>query len=325
MDSENCRICGLGFLENTKPHYEVIIPLFKSEKHLKQLSSYLTNLKEQIPGGVLITFVIDGRDEDFIEVVKFSKLNMISCKVIKLSKNFGVGPALHAALAQSDACISTAFGSDLQEPVDLFKKFFNLIIAGECEIALGHRILRQDPFFTRLPAAIYWWINRKWIHSESPKGGLDVFAMSSIARQKFSLLRELNTNFTSQLLWIGFTTKWVDFVRTRRIEGKSTWTLKRKIKLFADSIYGFSTKPMSFLFWLGTVSLSIFSLISLFTLVGKISGAIQIPGYTMIILVILWGQSVLLFSLGVMGGYIVRTFENSTNRPHYVIEKVIKL
>lgn len=325
MDTEVCRICGLEFLENTKPHYEVIIPLFKSESHLAHLNSYLNNLKDHIPGGVLVTFVVDGRDQDFTEVLKYSKHNNLTCKVIKLSRNFGVGPALHAALTQSDACISTAFGSDLQEPVELFKKFFDLIIAGECEIALGHRILRKDPFLTRLPAAIYWWVNRKWIHPESPKGGLDVFAMSSIARQKFTLLKELNTNFTSQLLWIGFTLKWVDFVRTRRIDGKSTWTLKRKMKLFADSIYGYSTKPMSFLFWLGCVSLSIFSLISLFTLIGKVSGAIQIPGYTMIILIILWGQSVLLFSLGVMGGYIVRTFENSTNRPHYVIEKVIKL
>jgi hypothetical protein len=207
----------------------------------------------------------------------------------------------------------------------LFDKFFRAISTGECEIALGHRILRKDPLSTRLPASIYWWINRKWIHPESPKGGLDVFAMSSIARKEFCLLKELNTNFTSQLLWIGFTTKWVDFVRIQRIEGKSTWTWKRKIKLFADSIYGYSTKPMSFLFWLGAGSLSVFSLISFLTLVGKISGAIQIPGYTMIILVILWGQSVLLFFLGIIGGYIVRTFENSTSRPNYVIERTIYL
>jgi glycosyltransferase involved in cell wall biosynthesis len=325
MSSGDCRFCGVGVTKVSKPHYEVIIPLFKSENHLERLHSYLIDLNSRIPGGILITFVVDGRHQDFDAILSFSKKNLFSCKIIKLSKNFGVGPALHAALAQSDACISTAFGSDLQEPVELFDKFFRAISTGECEIALGHRILRKDPLSTRLPASIYWWINRKWIHPESPKGGLDVFAMSSIARKEFCLLKELNTNFTSQLLWIGFTTKWVDFVRIQRIEGKSTWTWKRKIKLFADSIYGYSTKPMSFLFWLGAGSLSVFSLISFLTLVGKISGAIQIPGYTMIILVILWGQSVLLFFLGIIGGYIVRTFENSTSRPNYVIERTIYL
>jgi glycosyltransferase involved in cell wall biosynthesis len=325
MSSGDCRLCGDGLTKVSKPHYEVIIPLFKSENHLERLYSYLIDLNNRIPGGILITFVVDGRQQDFDAVLSFSKKSIFSCKIIKLSKNFGVGPALHAALAQSDACISTAFGSDLQEPIELFDKFFHAVITGECEIALGHRILRKDPLSTRLPASIYWWINRKWIHPESPKGGLDVFAISSIARKEFCLLKELNTNFTSQLLWIGFTTKWVDFVRIQRIEGKSTWTWKRKIKLFADSVYGYSTKPMSFLFWLGAGSLSVFSLISLLTLVGKISGAVQIPGYTMIILVILWGQSVLLFFLGIIGGYIVRTFENSTSRPNYVIERTIYL
>jgi glycosyltransferase involved in cell wall biosynthesis len=325
MNTGTCRICHLGLSNGAKSHYEVIVPLFKSENHFARLHSYLIDLGNRIPGGISVIFVVDGRYQDFDAVLQFSKQNLFSCKIIKLSKNFGVGPALHAALGQSDACVSTALGSDLQEPVELFEEFFHAIATGEFEIALGHRVLRKDPLAVRLPASIYWWINRKWIHPESPKGGLDVFAMSSVARKEFCLLRELNTNFTSQLLWIGFNAKWIDFVRTQRIDGKSTWTWKRKMKLFADSVYGYSAKPMSFLFWLGAVSFTVFSFISLMTLVGKISGAIQIPGYTMIILVILWGQSVLLFFLGIIGGYIVRTFENSTNRPNYVIERIIDL
>jgi hypothetical protein len=241
-----------------------------------------------------------------------------------LSRNFGVGPALHSALAESNYCITTAFGSDLQEPIDLFVDFYNVLASGEYELALGYRTKRSDPLLSKYFANFYWWINRKFIHPNSPRSGFDVFAMNRNVRFSFTKLSELNTNFTSQLLWIGFNPKWIGFERASRKVGKSTWSHRRKFKLFADSLYGYSAKPITLIAGLGFLSSLIFFVVGILTLLGKLTNQIEVPGYVMTVLLICLGQSVLLMSIGIIGGYVSRSFENSTGRPHYVVSKVIE-
>lgn len=316
-----CSICNLTFDKSSGPHFEVIIPLFHSENHMTQVSDYVNNLNNSIPGGIALTFVADGRKEDYEKALELQCALNLKTKTMKLSRNFGVGPALHAALADSQYCMSTAFGSDLQEPIELFVNFFNVLSSGDSDLALGYRTQRNDPYVSKKFAQFYWWVNRKFIYPSSPPNGFDVFAMSRNVRAEFSKLRELNTNFTSQLLWIGFDPVWIGFVRSPREIGSSTWSNRKKFKLFADSLYGYTFKPISFITNLGLFSSLSFLSIAFLTLLGKLTNRIEVPGYVMTILLICIGQSILLLSIGILGGYVSRTFENGTRRPNYIISK----
>jgi hypothetical protein len=319
-----CRVCESLEGDKPKTHFEVIVPLYFSENHLDALAMYMHSLSERISGGIACTFVVDGRRSDFDAIQEVISRFPSPSKVILLSKNFGVGPAIHSALADSEYCITTAFGSDLQEPIDLFVDFYNVLAAGESELALGYRTKRSDPLLSKYFANFYWWINRKFIHPNSPRSGFDVFAMNRNVRLSFAKLSELNTNFTSQLLWIGFDPKWIGFERTSRKVGKSTWSHRRKFKLFADSLYGYSAKPITLITGLGFLSSLTFFGIGILTLLGKLTNQIEVPGYVMTVLLICLGQSVLLLSLGIIGGYVSRSFENSTGRPHYVVSRIIE-
>jgi hypothetical protein len=318
---KKCSICNLTFDETNGPHFEAIIPLFHSEEHMEQVREYVTHLNSSIPGGIALTFVADGRVQDYEKALELQGALKLKTKAIKLSRNFGVGPALHAALADSQYCMSTAFGSDLQEPVEVFVDFFKVLSSGNSDLVLGYRTQRKDPYISKKLAQFYWWVNRKFIYPSSPPNGFDVFAMSKTVRTEFSRLRELNTNFTSQLLWIGFDPTWIGFVRSPREIGRSTWSHRRKFKLFADSLYGYTSKPISLITNLGLFSSLSFLFIAFLTLLGKLTNQINVPGYVMTILLISIGQSILLFSIGVIGGYVSRTFENGTERPHYIISK----
>ena len=319
MNIEACSICGKSLLRGY-PHFELIIPLYFSENHLDAVLIYVNSLNNDIPGGIALTFVADGRHDDYEAALTIIQNAPFPYRVLKLSRNFGVGPAIHAALSESRYCISTAFGSDLQEPIDLFRNFFKVLASGESQLALGYRTKRDDPFLSKSFARFYWWINRKFINTNSPSGGFDVFAMSSNVRSHFVKLSELNTNFTSQLLWIGFDPKWIGFERKSRQQGKSTWSHRRKFKLFADSLYGYTSKPITWITLIGFFASIAFLLIGVITLIGKVLDLISVPGYVMTVLLISVGQSLVLFSIGLIGGYIVRTFENSTDRPHFIIE-----
>jgi hypothetical protein len=320
--SQDCAICGRELA--SRPHLSIVVPMFKSEDHIPGLLAYIGRLNKAVPGGVSVTFVIDGSPErerfllpDLIRRLDFP------AQVIRLSRNFGVGPALHAALDRCGGCATVVFGSDLQEPEELFVDFSRRILLDGVDVTLGQRASRDDPFTMKLFAGFYWWVNRKFLANDTPKGGFDVFGLSRRAREALVSLPELNTNITSQLQWIGFDREYVPFHRRARQSGKSTWSMKRKIKLFADSIYGFTGAPIALITVFGVLSATLFGILSVLTLAGALTGLIEVPGYATLLLVSAFGHSVTVLICGVLGGYVYRTFENSKDRPRYLIAEVV--
>ena len=321
MKSVICGVCGGSLSSDARPHFEIIVPLYFSEMHLTNLSIFLIELSRKIPGGVAVTFVADGRIDDYHAAVEGLSNFPAPSKVMLLSRNFGAGPALHAALTESEYCFSSALASDLQEPVELFTAFFDALAYDDFQLALGFRLKRSDPKSTQYFSRAYWWINKKFIHPNGNLAGSDVFAMTRRVREALVAMPELNTNFNSQLLWLGFHPKWIGYDRKPREIGRSTYSIRRKLKLFADSLYGFSSKPITFITYSGLLLSSAFFLVALIALWGKISNRISVPGYTTTIIIVALGQSLLLLSIGIVGGYVVRSFENSTGRPKYIVAK----
>lgn len=303
----------------------IVVPIFKSEDHIPKLFEYIQVISESV-GEVEIVFVIDGTpDESEQKIVFEAKRYPFKVKIVRLSRNFGVGPALHAALSNVTTSSLVIIGSDLQEPVGLYIDFFKRLEAGDCDVLLGERLSRDDPFSMRFFSAMYWWINRKFINSETPKGGFDGVGLSAKASKTLIDLPELNTSFTSQLQWIGYKQIFVPFHRMRRQSGKSSWTYKRKVKLFADSVYGFTGAPIALLTIFGIVTTMLMLLVLAITLFASVMGWMDVPGYATIVILSALGHSVTIMGLGIIGGYIHRSFENTKGRPRFVIEKVYEV
>jgi len=319
----NCGVCGRSLTEG--PHVAVVVPIYKSEHHLPGLIDYIVKLDNTIPGGVMTTFVIDGSPENerFLLPAMLTDISF-PLQIIRLSKNFGVGPALHAALTNSTGCAAVVFGADLQEPAELFVSFAQKILTEDVDVTLGQRMSRDDPFLMKLFANFYWWVNRKFLDNDTPRGGFDVFGLSRRAREALVALPELNTNITSQLQWIGFDREYVPFHRVARQSGKSSWTNKKKLKLFADSIFGFSGAPITLIFMIGLVSVVGFGFLAVVTSIASLLGWISVPGYATLVLVGVIGHSATLLACGIIGGYVVRSFENSKGRPRYIIAEIIR-
>ena len=303
----------------------VVVPIYKSQDHIPKLFEYIQQIGDAV-GEVEIVFVIDGTPDNseqsiFLEAKKYA----FKIKVVRLSRNFGVGPALHAALNHVETSSLVIIGADLQEPVEMYIDFFRRLESGEADVFLGERLSRDDPFSMRFFSAIFWWVNRKFINSDTPKGGFDGVGLSIKASKTLVELPELNTSFTSQLQWIGYKQVFVPFHRVRRQSGKSSWTFRRKVKLFADSVYGFTGAPIAILTILGVVSTVLMVVVFFTTLFASLMGWMVVPGYATIVILSTLGQSVTIMGLGILGGYIHRSFENTKGRPRFVIEKVYEI
>ena len=299
---------------------DFIVPLYKSTEHIRDLFERVNKMSIDFDEKVNLILVMDGPDENTEKEIGIQKIALkVPLSVLVLSRNFGVGPALLAGLSESDSCISMCFGSDLQEPASVFKTFLEMLTRNEADIALGNRMSREDPFLSKLGATVYWWIYRRFINPAVPKGGFDIFAMHRHARDTIIELRELNTSITSQIGWIGFRQKYVPFHREARASGKSSWTMIRKVKLFTDSIFGFTFIPITVITTIGFLSTAFFVIITALTLIGSIIGLVNVEGYTTLVILVGLGNSVVILSLGVVGSYISRAFDNSKQRPNFVV------
>lgn len=301
-----CPVCELKF--DSGPHVGILVPMFRSWSHIEPLLDYVNKLDQEITGGVTLTVVIDGCDQSEESVRQAIHNVDTMVRLVVLSRNFGVGPALRAGMSVQQECFTIAFGSDLQEPRGLFVNFVEELRQGTVDFVLGQRSSRDDPVLSVLFAKIYWTINRLFIFKDSPRGGFDVYGCNPTARSALVNLEEHNTNITSQVLWLGFRHKFISFTRINRVVGKSTWSFRKKLGLFFDSIYSFSPRLLNRVTLLGSLSSLVFLCV-----------AQQIDFSSTFKIVVLGGlgSSYLL----VLNGFVARIYEQSKNRPTFVIRE----
>ena len=192
------------------------------------------------------------------------------------------------------------------------------------KVVLATRADREEPLTQKMFSNLYAFLMRKLALHNMPKGGFDSFL---IDRQVINLLvnmQEKNTSLMSQILWAGFETTTVPYIRKKREIGKSRWTLSKKIKLVYDSLLSFSYFPVKLITTTGFLT-SLLSLVLLIAIVyKKITGKIDVEGYTSLVMIMLMGFGVIMLSIGIIGEYLWRTYDAARKRPPYIIEKVEK-
>jgi polyisoprenyl-phosphate glycosyltransferase len=301
-----CPVCSLNVESGS--HVGLLVPMFRSWNHVELLFDFVNKLDQEIRGGVNLTIVIDGCDLSEAKVREAIDKIDTSVRLVVLSRNFGVGPALRAGMSEQQECFTIAFGSDLQEPGALFVNFAEELLEGSIDFVLGQRSSRDDPYLSVIFAKIYWTINRLFIFKDSPRGGFDVYGCNRTARKALVNLEEQNTNITSQILWLGFRRKFVSFTRTSRTEGKSTWSFRKKLGLFFDSIYSFSHHFFT--------RVTLFISLSTITFLC-ISEQMNFSNNFKIIVLGGLASSYLL----VLSGFVIRIYEQSQNRPTFIIRE----
>ena len=182
-------------------------------------------------------------------------------------------------------------------------------------MAVGTRAGRDDPRTTMLLSRAFWSLYRRWVHREIPAGGVDIFGCSRQVANELIRLDESHSSLVGLLYWLGFRRTEVPYSRLPRTEGRSGWSLRRRLRYFLDSVYSFTDVPVTVLTLVGAVGGVLTVLASVTVLIGRLTGAIDQAGYTPLMLVMLFSTFTVLFGLGVVGSYVWRTYENSKGRP----------
>lgn len=177
---------------------------------------------------------------------------------------------------------------------------------------------RSDPLLSRLASGLFWWTYHKFINREVPTGGLDVFGCTSQVRAVLTRLSESNSNLVALLLWLGFRRKFVPYERRPRLEGKSAWTVTKKLRYAFNSIFNFTDLPIRLLMILGAVGTVASLGVSLVVLITWLLKDIPVAGYTPIILAICFFGGLTLLGMGIVGEYLWLSLQNTRRRPNFI-------
>jgi polyisoprenyl-phosphate glycosyltransferase len=300
--------------------YSVIIPVYKNEGSISRLLQTLEEINTNLENQLEAVFVVDGSPDQSYALLK-EALDKLSfpAQLLAHSRNFGSFPAIRSGLMVARGDFFGVMAADLQEPPELLVDFFKNLAADKCDVAIGTRIGRNDPFLSRLASGLFWGIYRRLVMPEMPEGGVDVFGCNRIFREQLLKLEESRSSLIALIFWLGFRRKIVGYERQVREEGKSAWTFRKKMDYMMDSIFAFTDYPIRLLMRVGSIGSVLLILLGIVVLIAKLSGTIDVPGYAATMLVISFLGAVNLFGLGLVGTYAWRAYENSKQRPLSVI------
>ena len=298
----------------------IVIPVYYNEDNLIPLYEDLkAKFISKIDYDYEIVMVNDGSKDKSYEVMKTLAERDSNVKIISLSRNFGSHAACLCGLSHSSGDCAIIKAADLQEPTEILLEMIESWKAGN-NVVLACREGREESKAQTGFANLYYWLVRKTSLPTMPEQGFDVYLLDKKVINVLDQLDEKNSAITGQILWSGFKTGTVYYTRKAREIGTSKWTLKKKIRLVADTLFSFSTVPIRLLEIVGFLSVLIGFVWAIVVIVSKLAGNIPVSGFTTLLLFNIISFGIVMMSMGILGEYLWRTFDASRNRPPYIIE-----
>jgi glycosyltransferase involved in cell wall biosynthesis len=298
----------------------LVIPVYRNEGSLPALLAELQALQPQLTDGLEVVFVVDGSPDRSLAILREQLPHTpLRSRLLALSRNFGSFNAILAGLEASSGDRFAVLAADLQEPPSLMLRFDELLRNDKADIVFGVRATRSDPWLSELAARAFWLIYRRLVVPEMPRGGVDVFGCSRKVRDLIVRFSEVNTNLIALLFWVGFRREYVVYERLPRTHGKSAWTFGKKLQYSLDSIFNFTDLPIRLLLVSGALGSLLAVLAGSIVLTARLLGQVPVPGYTPVVLSILFFGGLITFGLGIIGQYLWLSLKNARGRPNYIV------
>ena len=300
----------------------VVLPAYNEEQMIKKTAQVVGDLleKEQIP--YELVFVNDGSKDHTWEKILELKEERAHIKGVCFSRNFGKEGAVFAGIAQAEGDCIAVMDCDLQHPPETLIKMYRLWEDGY-QVIEGVKASRgRESFIHKMFAKTFYSIISDAIGIDMSRAS-DFKLMDRQAAEEFLKLPERNVFFRALSSWVGFKTTYVEFDVQEREAGESKWSFKSLVRYAVNNITSFSAAPMQIVTFFGVVFFVFAVLLGIQSLYMDFSGH-AVAGFTTVILLLLLVGSILMFSLGVIGYYIAKIYDEVKMRPRYIISEVIK-
>ena len=300
----------------------VVIPAFNESEMLLKSAEVINRVLKQNNILCELVYVDDGSSDDTWNKIEEAAKRHPNVRGVKFSRNFGKEAAIMAGLTEAGGDCCAVIDCDLQHPPEKLVEMYRLWEQGY-EVIEGVKSDRgNEGALHRLFAKFFYFLVSK-------ATGFDMQNMSDfklLDRKVVDSILELHEKkafFRATSSWVGFKTAKVEFEVQEREAGVSKWSTANLTKYAIRNITSFSAAPMQIVTVFGFVILAVSVVFSIISIIQKISG-VAVEGFTTVILLVAFSSSIIMISIGIVGYYISRIFDEVKNRPTYIVSEICK-
>lgn len=297
----------------------IIIPAYNEKTNIERA---VKTISEILEGGNIpfeLVFVSDGSTDGTYEEICRLREQDIRVRGLEFSRNFGKEAAIFAGLelAKGDACV--VMDCDLQHPPQAIPEMYKLWKEG-FEVVEGIKKSRgKESIFHGMFAGMFYGIMSKMMKMDM-RSSSDFKLLDRKVVNVLLGLEERNTFFRALSFWAGFRSAKVEYEVQERVSGSSKWTFKSLIRYAISNVTSFSTVPLQLVTVMGMISIFFSFILAVQTVVKYLTGT-AVEGFTTVILLILIIGGFIMISLGMIGHYLARIYEEVKGRPRYIIRR----
>jgi dolichol-phosphate mannosyltransferase len=302
----------------------VVSPVYRAEDCISQLYQRLVKTLSYITSKYEIILVEDcGGDQSWQYIQEIASKDK-HIKAIKLSRNFGQHQAITAGLQYATGDYIVVMDCDLQDQPEEIEKLYNKILEGY-DIVTGYRAQRKDSFLKRLSSKLFYNLY-SYASGISMDNGITNFGIySNKVINNFLNFKEQHRFFPIAIKWLGFNSVSIDIKHSKRLSGKSSYTISKLFKCGFDNLISNSGKPLLIMFNFGLLTSFIFFSYGLILILRWFINGSSIQGWTSLIVSMNFIGGIIIMSLGIVGIYIQKMFEEIKGRPLYIIDQTINI
>lgn len=272
-----------------------------------------------------VVFVNDGSADNTINNLKeIKKTSPCNVKIINFSRNFGKESAMYAGLQNACGELISIIDADLQQDPAIVKKMVQMLDENpEIDCVCACQEDRHEGKFTTLCKNAFYKIADKFTEISFQSGASDFRTFRKSVRDALVSMSEFHRFSKGLFSWIGFNTVYIPYTAKERLTGKSSFNFVKLLKYAFEGIIAFSTAPLKFASVLGSVA-TLFSVIyAIITFIRKLTSNINVDGFTQLVILISFLGGIQLFTIGIIGEYLARSYIQTKNRPIYIAKEII--
>lgn len=298
----------------------VIIPVYNEHEVLKKFHSRLNSALVCIHKPIEILYIDDGSQDVSGEIIIQLKKRDSRISYLALSRNFGKEIALTAGLNYAQGEFVIIMDADLQHPPELIPKFIQVAQQGY-DIVYARPINRQiESWIKRMLTHTFYKIINSVANIHIPSHASDFRLLSRRAIEAIKKINEQHRFMKGLFAWVGYPQKSIDYKMDARFAGKTKWSYLKLWNFAIEGITSFTIMPLKLASYLGLITAFIAFLYGIIIISKTILFGDSARGYPSLMVVVLFLGSIQLFSLGIIGEYLGRTFNETKNRPLYFIK-----
>jgi glycosyltransferase involved in cell wall biosynthesis len=304
----------------------IVVPCYNEESAIllfyREMMQALAPLMEMEGITPEFIFVDDGSGDSTCVVLKNLAAQDSRVGYIVFSRNFGKEAALLAGLRKAQGQYVITIDADLQDPPSLVPAMFRAVASGEFDCAGSRRITRRgEPPVRSFFARHFYRLMKRISDIEIVDNARDFRLMSRSYLDAVLMLHERNRFSKGIFPWIGFRVKWFEYENIQRVAGETKWSFWRLFLYSLDGITAFSSKPLAIASLFGIAIFTMSFLAIMLIVVRRLIFGDPVDGWASTICIILFCSGIQLFTVGILGQYMAKTYTEVKSRPHYIIRE----